>query len=88
LKGFLIGKGWRLVRTHDLKTLVEEAAKIDAQFRRFDKFALELTADFFAQHYPGNDLAQVGMNYESYRKQTGEMIELIKQSLPQHFKQT
>lgn len=88
LKGFLIGKGWRLMKIHDLKRLVEEAIKFDSRFGPFQKFAVELTADFFAQHYPGNDLANVGTNYESFRQQTGEMIALIKQNLPQYFEKS
>jgi hypothetical protein len=62
--------------------------KFDPGFGQFQYFAVELTTDFFAQHYPGSNLANVGVNYESYRRQTGELIELIKQNLPQYFSAT
>lgn len=85
LKGYLIAKGWRLERTHDLSRLTDEAAHYEPQFRRFNKFAVELGADFFAQHYPGGDLTDVGRNYESLRQEAGELVALIRQGLPQYF---
>lgn len=85
LKGFLVAKGWTLVKTHDLERLVKEAAQFEPKFNAFAPFAVELTEDFFAQHYPGGDLTQVGQNYDTLRSQAGEMIELIQQSLPQFF---
>jgi|APGre2960657505_1045072.scaffolds.fasta_scaffold100812_2 HEPN domain-containing protein len=85
LKGYLIAKGWPLARTHDLRTLVSEAAGIDPAFARFKGLAADLTVDFFAQHYPGGDWTNVGVNYETMRKEAGAMIDLIHQSLPQFF---
>ncbi len=88
LQGYLIARGWTLVKTHDLERLVKEAAQFEAKFSAFAPFAEELTEDFFAQHYPGGDLTQVGQNYETLREQAGEMIVLIQQSLPQFFPPT
>ena len=85
LKGFLIAKGWPLVRTHDLERLVNEAARFDNLFARFLPFAIELTVDFFAQHYPGDDTTNLGQNYEKLRQQADEMLQLIKHSVPQYF---
>src|SRR5947208_766222 len=68
LKGYLIARGWRLERIHDLKRLTEQAARFEPRFRQFEKFAAELTADFFAQHYPGGDLTDFGKDYEMLRK--------------------
>ena len=85
LKGFLIAKGWALVKTHDLERLVKEASQFDNRFAAFQPFANELTEDFFEQHYPGGDMTQVGQNHDTLRRQAGEMIDLIHQSLPQYF---
>lgn len=85
LKGCLIALGWNLVRTHDLTALVAEAAKHDDRFADFEDLAIVLTADFFAQHYPGSDLTNVGADYPSCRKETGRLIHLIRQLLPQYF---
>jgi HEPN domain-containing protein len=85
LKGFLVAKGWKLRKTHDLDVLLIDAIGIDSRFNQFQGLADELTRDFFAQHYPGGDWTDLGRNYESLRQQTGELIGLIKQNLPQFF---
>jgi len=85
LKGYLIAKGWPLVKTHDLVLLIKEAKKFDPAFNQFIPMAEELTEDFFAQHYPGEDTTLLGENYDALRTQAGQMIDLIQQSLPQFF---
>jgi HEPN domain-containing protein len=87
-KGYLIAKGWALVKTHDLVPLIGEAAQFDNRFSAFHAFAPELTEDFFAQHYPGEDWQTVGQNHPVLRKQAGELVELIKQSLTAYFPQS
>lgn len=85
LKGYLVAKGWKLVKTHDLSVLISEAITFDPRFKSCAPLADELTRDFFAQHYPGGDWLTIGQNYSQLRQATGEMILLIKQSLPQFF---
>jgi HEPN domain-containing protein len=85
LKGYLIARGWTLVKTHDLERLIKEATAIQPEFSRFLPFAIELTEDFFTQHYPGDDTTNLGNNYDMLRQQTGEMINLIQRELPGHF---
>jgi hypothetical protein len=82
LKGYLIAMGWRLVKTHDLVQLVEEAARFNAAFTAFQNMAVELTADFFAQHYPGHDMTNVGSNYQSWRQDVDDLISTIATALP------
>ena len=88
LKGYLVAKDWTLKKTHDLDVLLIEATRYDSRFDRFRDLADELTEDFFAQHYPGGDWTDLGKNYESLRRQAGELIELIRQNLPGHFPAT
>jgi HEPN domain-containing protein len=85
LKGYLIAKGWRLVKTHDLAWLIRAAKNFDPAFWSFAAFAEELTEDFFAQHYPGEDTTLLGQNYDKLRERTGELIALIKRNLPEFF---
>lgn len=85
LKGFLIAKGWTLIKTHDLERLINEAVQFDQHFAGFLPFAIELTEDFFGQHYPGGDLTSVGKNYDTLRQQAGQLITLIEKRLPQYF---
>jgi HEPN domain-containing protein len=88
LKGYLIAKGWRLIRTHDLEELISDAKTFDPAFAKFVALAEELTEDFFLQHYPGHDMTELGTNYEVMRNQTSELVNLITQSLPKYFPQT
>ncbi|HYE33029.1 MAG TPA: HEPN domain-containing protein [Methylomirabilota bacterium] len=85
LKGYLIARGWALVKTHDLPRLLREAAEHEPKFAKYRSFAAELTEDFFAQHYPGEDTTHVGENYEDLRAQAGELIDLIRSGLPHYF---
>src|SRR5437763_9250413 len=85
LKGYLIAKGWRLIKTHDLTLLVRAAKAFDHAFNAFIPMAEELTEDFFAQHYPGEDMTLVGENYDELRKKAEELIGIIRQSLTQFF---
>jgi HEPN domain-containing protein len=87
LKGYLIAKGWRLVKTHDLERLVKEAIVFNEEFSKFEPFAMELTNDFFAQHYPGADMTNVGVNYEKMRTATAELISEIRNQIPNFFPQ-
>lgn len=77
LKGYLVSKGWRLIKTHNLPELVAEAASYDADFKRFLDFAASLTQQFWEQHYPGGDLTEVGSDYTYVRQQAGELFALI-----------
>jgi hypothetical protein len=39
--------------------------------------AQSLTEQFWAQHYPGDDLSEVGFDYPELRQMAGELIGLI-----------
>ena len=82
LKGFLVAKGWRLRKVHDLTLLNDEAKKFEPQFTSFDDLCESLTEQFWAQHYPGGDLSTVGSDYETLRQQAGELVALIHASVP------
>ena len=77
LKGYLISRGWKLERIHDLNRLVDAAALYDRQFRAFAPLAQSLTEQFQAQHYPGDELDDVGSDYDELRQQAGELVSLI-----------
>ena len=81
LKGYLIARGWKLRRIHDLGALVAEAVALDARFAVFGDFADSLTDQFWAQHYPGGDLTEIGHDYPALRRSMGEMVNLIESAL-------
>ena len=83
LKGYLVSRGWKLERIHDLPPLVEAAAAFDPRFAAFDELASSLTEQFWEQHYPGGDLTEVGSDYSELRQAVGEMVGLIEGELRQ-----
>jgi HEPN domain-containing protein len=77
LKGYLISKGWNLERIHDLNRLVDLAGSFDIHFHVFAPLAQSLTEQFWAQHYPGDELTDVGADFEELRQQAGDLVALI-----------
>ncbi len=61
LKGYLISNGWQLERIHDLNRLLDIATKYRPEMGRYAPLAQSLTEQFWAQHYPGDDLEGVGL---------------------------
>lgn len=82
LKGYLLSQGWRLIKTHNLDTLIDAAAQFDVSFRQFTDWAERLTEDFFAAHYPGAG-EESFPDFEELRQQTDELILLIRKLLPE-----
>ena len=82
LKGYLVSRGWKLVKTHDLNRLLAEACIHEEGFSKFVAACQNLTEQFWEQHYPGGDLDEVGEGYEEIRKSLAGMIVLIKNSTP------
>jgi len=87
LKAYLLSHGWKLRKIHDLGALVAEAVSLDPRFAEFGDFADSLTDQFWAQHYPGGDLTEVGRNYPALRQSLEEMIQIIESAmnLPDRF---
>ena len=81
LKAYLIERGWKLRKIHDLGALVAEAVNLDQRFSVFEDFADSLTDQFWAQHYPGGDLDEVGQDYPALRQSLGKMITLIEAAI-------
>ena len=82
LKGYLISQGWKLEHIHDLNRLLDAAAVHEQRFQVFAPLAQSLTEQFWAQHYPGDDLDDVGTDYDELRCQAGELIAMILKCVP------
>lgn len=80
LKGYLVARGWRIVKTHDLNRLLASVCDFDDYFARFAEPCQILTEQFWEQHYPGGDLDEVGEGYSELRDAIGEMVERIMKS--------
>lgn len=81
LKAYLIARGWKLRRIHDLSALIAEAVTLKPEFAAFEDFADSLTDQFWSQHYPGGDLTDLGHDYPAMRRSLGGMIKLIEAEL-------
>jgi hypothetical protein len=69
--------GWKLERIHDLNRLLDLSIQYCPEFSPFIPLAQSLTEQFWAQHYPGDDVSEVGFDYPELRNQAGELIKLI-----------
>ena len=52
LKGFLLAKGWRLKKTHELETLLAEAVKYDSSLKSFQQLCEKISTYYFTERYP------------------------------------
>ena len=52
LKGFLIARGWRLQRTHNLSLLLDEAVAFVPNLEQFRSLCQEVSAFYVEERYP------------------------------------
>ena len=52
LKGYLLARGWKLRRVHDIEVLLNEAARLDASFEEFRQHCRKMTQYYFEDRYP------------------------------------
>jgi HEPN domain-containing protein len=82
LKGYLINKGWRLIKTHDLELLITNAADYDKSFLQYLDYARTVSAFYIKQRYPPDpQLEYARKELDSLLMQTEKIIDLIKQDL-------
>lgn len=79
LKGWLIGKGWKLVKTHDLGQLAQQAAKYAQDWDWFLDDAEALTKWYFEARYPGfsdppPDIAEGERLYTQTKKLLAQLL--------------
>jgi len=77
LKGYLISKGWKLVKTHDLKQLLNEAVKYDERLEKYYDLLERLTRYYAEVKYPFSEvlvsLEEVKADYETVK----ELLKII-----------
>lgn len=81
LKGYLIGKGWRLIKTHDLKQLLDEAIRYNEVFKSYYDLLDMITEYYFEERYPfgetGISIEEIKENFEKVKK----LIAVIKRDM-------
>jgi len=78
LKGYLIGKGWKLVKTHDLKQLLDAAVKHNPQFNEYYDLLDVLTEYYFEERYPFGEAEVTIEEIKDNLKESEKLIKLIK----------
>ena len=82
LKGYLITRGWKLQKTHDLEVLVSEAITHDKYFEQFLDFARMVSAYYLEDRYPpgppvGYPREEVADMMEQTEKLIAKIVEAI-----------
>ncbi|TXT24857.1 MAG: HEPN domain-containing protein [Rhodocyclaceae bacterium] len=52
LKGFLLARGWRLKRVHDLELLLSDAVRHDRGLERYRLFCRQVASYYILERYP------------------------------------
>jgi HEPN domain-containing protein len=52
IKAFLLSKGWKLERIHDLEALLNDALAYDPSLEEFRSACQKITAFYFVERYP------------------------------------
>lgn len=77
LKGFLLSRGWKLERIHDLRALLEEAAKHEPGLKKFRRLCAEVTAYYVQERYPFFGAKPSSDEVKTNFEQAQELVELI-----------
>ncbi|MEW6606358.1 MAG: HEPN domain-containing protein [bacterium] len=81
LKGYLISKGWKLRKIHDLKVLLDEATKYDPLFSQYYDLFDVLTQYYFEEKYPFGEIEASLEDIENGFEDIQELIDFIKGDL-------
>ena len=79
LKGYLLSKGWKLERTHDLVDLLNSAVKHEPFFEQFRTVFQQVTEYYIEERYPS--LVYSRLTKEEIREGLGKAKELASKIL-------
>ena len=74
LKGFLIYRGWKLKKVHDLESLLTEAMNFDDKFQEHLDFGRKLTAFYYEERYPPGPISSFSKEEIEEMLETAEEI--------------
>ncbi|MBI4026030.1 MAG: HEPN domain-containing protein [Verrucomicrobia bacterium] len=79
LKGFLIDRGWRLVRTHDIEALLQLAVRYEPSLAEYIEIIEPLAEAYFENRYPGFDVEELSpAKLREIRERVLPLIERLK----------
>ncbi len=80
LKGYLLSKGWKLKRIHDLEALLNAVLEYDGTFENFRSLCVKATNYYIEERYPLLVLSKINrQDLDGLLKQGRELIKLIKE---------
>ena len=80
LKAFLLQRGWKLKKIHELDALLDEAIKYVTPLKMFYKFCESITGYYFADRYP--PLGALEVTCDDIEKDLVEAESFIKAMFP------
>jgi HEPN domain-containing protein/predicted nucleotidyltransferase len=81
LKAYLLFRGWRLKRTHDLEELLEDAIPYDPTLEQYRAVCVEVTRYYVDDRYPRNRRELTHREVEEALEQLRPLIDKIIESL-------
>jgi len=79
LKAFLLEKGWKLKKIHELDTLLDEAVKYNPNLESFRDLCERVAGYYFIERYPA--LVEAGLSCEEIERDVTEAEKFIKSLL-------
>jgi len=76
LKGYLIEKGWKLKRIHELEVLLNEAIQFDKNLERFRELCTSATEYYLFERYPYDETSS--LTKEALQKEFMQVKEIRK----------
>ncbi len=77
LKGFLIARGWRLRRTHNLSLLLDEAAVFLPTLEKYRSLCQEASAFYVEERYPLSTQAPSREELERFYQQAQQLTDAL-----------
>lgn len=74
LKAFLLNRGWRLRRTHDLEALLDDAVAFDARLDSFRAACQTITKYYMMERYPVGPMAAITLDEVSRNRDAADAL--------------
>ena len=81
LKAYLLSKGWKLKKIHDLEALLDEAVKVDKLLEQFRGLCQQVTGYYILERYPMVGESPSSEEIEEAHKQTDKLMKNIRNAM-------
>jgi len=81
LKGYLIGHGWKLLKVHDLKQLLDQAVFYDKKWDDYYDLLDRITEFYFEEKYPFGEIEATLEEIKDNLEKSKEIIKLVEDFL-------